>query len=261
MTMTPTLADIHCHLSFPEFDADRPEVIKRLREAGVTLLIDPGTCAESSRRSIELARQHNFIHANVGLHPSEVTAPLKPEEYDELESLARSKKVVGIGEIGLDYHWPDHHPEAQQEAFREMLRMAARLDLPVVIHCRDAWPDMLRILSEERSSGLRGAMHCFSGDLEIAHRCIELGLKLSISGIVTYKKSALPEVVAAVKLEHLLSETDAPYLAPVPKRGKRNEPAFVAHTVRKIADLLRPEPFEQVAKTLLYNAKKLFAIA
>lgn len=259
MTM-PALADIHCHLSFPEFDADRPEVIERLREAGVELLIDPGTCAESSRRSIELARQHNFIHANVGLHPSELTTPLKAEEYDELEALALSEKVVGIGEIGLDYHWPDHHPEAQQEAFREMLRMARRLDLPVVIHCRDAWPDMLRILSEERSSGLRGAMHCFSGDLEMARRCIELGLKLSIPGIVTYKKSTLPEVVAAVELEHLLSETDAPYLAPVPKRGKRNEPAFVEHTIRKIGDL-RPEAFEQVAQTLFNNAKKLFAIA
>jgi len=258
-TSTPVLADIHCHLSFPEFDADREQVIERLQEAGVGLLIDPGTCAESSRRSIELAGQYDFIYANVGLHPSDVTVPPSAEDYDELEALARSKKVVGIGEIGLDYHWPDHHPEAQQEAFREMLRMAARLDLPVVIHCRDAWPDMLRILDEERSSNLRGAMHCFSGDLEMAQRCIDLGLKLSIPGIVTYKKSNLPEVVQAVGLDDLLSETDAPYLAPVPKRGKRNEPAFVAHTVRKIADL-RPESFEEVAAALLQNARKLFAI-
>ncbi|HHE07966.1 MAG TPA: TatD family deoxyribonuclease, partial [Chlorobaculum parvum] len=171
MTM-PTLTDIHCHLSFPEFDADREQVIERLREAGVGLLIDPGTCAESSRRSIGLAGRYDFIYANVGLHPSEVTAPPTPEMYEELETLARSEKVVGIGEIGLDYHWPDYHPEAQQEAFREMLRMAARLDLPVVIHCRDAWSDTLRILSEEHTPALRGAMHCFSGDLEMARRCI-----------------------------------------------------------------------------------------
>ncbi|ACF12046.1 hydrolase, TatD family [Chlorobaculum parvum NCIB 8327] len=255
-----SLADIHCHLSFPEFDEDREQVIERLREAGVGLLIDPGTCAESSRRSIELADRYDFIYANVGLHPHEVTAQLSPDRYDELETLARSEKVVGIGEIGLDYHWPDHHPEAQQEAFREMLRMATRLDLPVVIHCRDAWPDMLRILGEERSSALRGAMHCFSGDIEMAQHCIELGLKLSIPGIVTYKKSTLPEVVQAVGLDDLLSETDAPYLAPVPKRGKRNEPAFVKHTVNKIADL-RPEPFEEVTGALFSNAKELFAIA
>ncbi|MBN1928200.1 MAG: TatD family hydrolase [Chlorobiaceae bacterium] len=261
MTATvPALADIHCHLSFPEFDADRDQVIERLREAGVELLVDPGTCAESSRRSIALAGRYDFIFANVGLHPHEVTGPLSAEMYGELETLARAEKVVGIGEIGLDYHWPDHHPEAQREAFREMLRMAARLDLPVVIHCRDAWPDTLRILSEERTSALRGAMHCFSGDLDLARRCIALGLKLSIPGVVTYKKSILPEVVANVSLDDLLSETDAPYLAPVPMRGKRNEPAFVAHTVQKIADL-RPESFEEVTEAIFSNAKRLFNIA
>ena len=132
--------------------------------------------------------------------------------------------------------------------------------MPVLIHCRDAWPDMLRILTEERSSALRGAMHCFSGDLEEARRCISLGLKISIPGTITYKKSPLPEVVASVGLDDLCSETDAPYLAPVPKRGKRNEPAFVVHTVRKIADH-RPEPFEAVAKALVSNAKSLFGLA
>ena len=256
----PLFADIHCHLSFPEFDADRDHVISDLRAAGVQFVIDPGTGLETNRRSIELASQHDFIWSNVGLHPHEVKAPLSPELYDELALQTRAAKVVGIGEIGLDYHWPDHDAAHQEAAFREMLRMAIDLDLPVVIHCRDAWPDMLRILSEERSSALRGAMHCFSGDLEQARRCISLGLKISIPGTITYKKSPLPEVVASVSLDDLCSETDAPYLAPVPKRGKRNEPAFVVHTARKIADH-RPEPFEAVAEALVSNAKSLFGLA
>jgi TatD DNase family protein len=252
-------ADVHSHLSFPEFDADRDEVIARLGEAGVELLIDPGTDAVSSRRSVDLAAKHPFVYANIGLHPGEVRSPVAPEQYDELASLARADKVVGIGEIGLDYHWPDHDRDLQLGAFREMLRMAISLDLPVVIHCRDAWHDMLKVLSEERASNLRGAMHCFSGDLDIARRCIALGLRISIPGTITYKRSPLPEVVAAVGLGDLLSETDAPYLAPVPMRGKRNEPSYVVHTVRAIADS-RPEPFEAVANALVDNARALFGI-
>jgi len=254
-----TYTDIHCHLSFPEFDSDRDAAIERLKDAGVGIVIDPGTDAASSRRSIELACRYDFIYANVGLHPNEVTTPFNEGLFDELSMLARSEKVVGIGEIGLDYHWTEHDHSLQADAFREMLRMAKSLDLPVVIHCRDAWPDMLRILKEERSSNLRGAMHCFSGDLEIARQCIGLGLKISIPGTVTYKKSLLPEVVAALDLDDLLSETDAPYLAPVPMRGRRNEPAYVAHTVRAIADLRR-EPFEEVAKSLVDNARSLFRL-
>lgn len=252
-------ADVHCHLSFPEFDADRDETIVRLKAAGVGIVIDPGTDVASSRRSIELAGKHEFIHANVGLHPGEVRTPFGNELFDELAHLARSEKVVGIGEIGLDYHWPDHDPRLQADAFREMLRLACSLDLPVVIHCRDAWPDMLRILSEERSSNLRGAMHCFSGDLEIALKCIGYGLKISIPGTVTYKKSQLPEVVAGLDLGELLSETDAPYLSPVPMRGRRNEPAYVVHTVRTIADL-RSETIEEVTERLVDNARSLFGL-
>jgi TatD DNase family protein len=253
-------ADIHSHLSFPEFDLDRDRVIDDLKASGVRYVIDPGTGIETNRRSIELAARYDFIYSNVGLHPHDVKSPVSPELFDKLAEQARAAKVVGIGEIGLDYHWPDHEPAHQEAAFREMLRMARRLDLPVVIHCRDAWPDMLRILSEERSSALRGAMHCFSGDLEQARRCIALGLKISIPGTITYKKSPLPEVVASVALDDLCSETDAPYLAPVPMRGKRNEPAFVVHTVRKIADH-RPEPFEAVAEALMRNAVTLFGLA
>ncbi len=252
-------ADVHCHLSFPVFDADRDEVIARLAEAGIGLLIDPGTNTETSRRSVGLAERYDFIYANVGLHPGEVDAPFTPELYDELAGLARNSRVVGIGEIGLDYHWPGYDRQMQIGAFRQMLRMAVSLDLPVAIHCRDAWPDMLMVLEEERSSSLRGIMHCFSGDLDAARRCIGLGLKVSVPGTITYKRSPLPEIVSQLALGDLLSETDAPYLSPVPMRGRRNEPAHVTHTVRAIADS-RPEPFETVAEALFGNAARLFGI-
>lgn len=253
-------ADVHGHLSFPDFDADRDEAIARMRAAGVAALIDPGTDAASSRRSITLAEAHDFIHANVGLHPGEVQGKVGPDVYDELEGLCRSSgKVVGIGEIGLDYHWPGYEREHQIEAFREMLRLAKSMDLPVVIHCRDAWPDMLKTLEEERSSVLRGAMHCFSGDLDTARQCIALGLRISIPGTITYKRSPLPQVVAALPASAILSETDAPYLAPVPMRGRRNEPALVVRTVEAIA-AARQEPIETTASTLFANARELFSL-
>lgn len=252
-------ADSHCHLSFPQFDDDRPEVVRRLREAGVELLIDPGIDVGTSRRSIALARQYDFIYANVGLHPHDASAPLPTETYTELEELARSPEVTAIGEIGLDYHYDEIDPAAQQAAFREMLRMARRLDLPVVIHTRDAWQETLRILSEEAHSGLRGVMHCFSGDVEIAEECVRRGFMLSIPGIVTYKRSTLPEVVAAIGIEHLLTETDAPYLAPVPYRGKRNEPAHVRLVADAVADI-KGMGRREAAERLFENTRRAFEI-
>ena len=251
--------DIHCHLSFPEFDEDRMEVINRLTEEGVGLLIDPGVDVASSRKSIELARDFDFIYANVGLHPHEATLPVEESVFEELLSLAGSPKVVAIGEIGLDYHYPDYNPSAQQDAFREMLKMARSLDMPVVIHCRDAWEDMLRILSEESHSAMRGVMHCFSGDTFIAKECLRKGFKLSIPGTVTYKRSLLPEVVRRVSLDDLLTETDAPYLAPIPFRGKRNEPAFVS-TVTTAVARIREISLKEAAEGITKNSIELFRL-
>ncbi len=251
--------DIHCHLSFPEFDQDRLEVIERLKNNMISLLVDPGTDVASSRKSIELAQRFDFIYANVGLHPHEATNPVSESVFEELAHLARQPKVVAIGEIGLDYHYPDYNPSAQQAACREMLRLARSLDLPVVIHCRDAWQDMLLILSEENHSALRGVMHCFSGDMEIAETCIRKGFKLSVPGTVTYKRSLLPEVVRAVSLDDLLTETDAPYLAPVPHRGKRNEPAYV-RTVTEAIARIREIPLEAAATAIAKNAVDLFRL-
>jgi TatD DNase family protein len=259
MQSHPLLTDIHCHLSFPDFDADRDAVIERLRLEHVSLLIEGSTDAASSRRSIALAQAHEFIYANVGLHPHEVHGPLDDAVFAELETLARSPKVVGIGEIGLDYHYPDYNRQSQLDAFREMLRMAKRLDLPAVIHCRDAWEDTLRVIAGERSSNLRGVMHCFSGDLEIARQSLREGFLISIPGTVTYKNSKLPEVVGALDLRNLLSETDAPYLSPVPLRGKRNEPAHVRHVVAAIARI-RNDSIENVAETIAHSARNLFCL-
>ena len=251
--------DIHCHLSFPEFDQDRKEVIKRLTDEGVGLLIDPGVDVATSKKSIELAGNFDFIYANVGLHPHEATHPVEESVFEELLTLAHSPKVVAIGEIGLDYHYPDYNRSAQQGAFREMLKLARLLDMPVVIHCRDAWEDMLQILSEESHSAMRGVMHCFSGDTIIAEACIRLGFKLSIPGTVTYKRSLLPEVIRSVSLDDLLTETDAPYLAPVPWRGKRNEPGYVRIVTESIAGI-REISLERAAEGIARNTVELFRL-
>ena len=251
--------DVHSHLSFPEFDDDRDEVVRRLLRNGVSLVIDPGVDCETSRRSIALSQTHSFVYSTVGLHPYEAREPLHEETFVELETLTRNPKVVGIGEIGLDYHYTPVGREHQQQAFRTMLRMARQLDLPAVIHSRDAWDDTLKILREEKASNLRGIMHCFSGDTAVAHECIGLGFSLSIPGILTYRKSPLPEVVRDTDIEYLLTETDAPYLAPVPFRGKRNEPAHVRLVAEKIAEIKGLEVKEAAAQ-IAKNALALFAI-
>lgn len=251
--------DTHCHLSFPEFDQDRSEVMARMKEAQVSLLIDPGVDVSSSKKSIALAREFDFIYANVGLHPHEATHPIDDTMFAELAALATAPKVVAIGEIGLDYHYPDYNRSAQHDAFREMLKLARSLDMPVVIHCRDAWADTLRILSEESHSAMRGVMHCFSGDREIAQECIKKGFKLSIPGTITYKRSLLPEVVRALSLDDLLTETDAPYLAPVPYRGKRNEPAYV-RTVTEAIATIRGISLEEAAAGIAQNAAAIFKL-
>ncbi|MCF8383484.1 MAG: TatD family hydrolase [Chlorobium sp.] len=251
--------DVHCHLSFPDFDADREEIIREMTAAGVTLLVDPGIDVESSRKSVEFAAAHPMVYANVGLHPHEIGQQLSESIFDELAALARSRKVVAIGETGLDYHYPDCNPLQQQEAFRAMLHLAGTLDLPVVIHCREAWKDLLTILEEEQHSSMRGLMHCFSGDSEIALRCIRLGFAISIPGTITYKNSLLPEVVRNIPLEHLLTETDSPYLSPVPYRGKRNHPSNVRLVTETIAGI-KNMTLEESAGRIAGNAARIFKL-
>lgn len=253
------LIDTHAHLEMREFNDDRDEVIKRAREAGVEYIVTIGTTIESSRDAVLLADKYDFIYAAVGIHPHEVKDILHPA-YEIIRHFAKHKKVVAYGEIGLDYYY-EHSPRTDQKRkFRDMLREARELDLPVIIHDRDAHEDTLRILSEEWSPDLGGVVHCFSGDLAMAKKVIEMGFSLSIAGPVSYPKAeALREVVRKIPIEHILIETDAPYLAPQPVRGKRNEPAFVRHTAEELARI-KGLSFDDVARITSFNAMQLFGI-
>ena len=253
------LIDTHAHLEMREFNDDREDVIKRAREAGVEYIITIGTTVESSRDAVLLAEKYDFVYAAIGIHPHEVKDILHPA-YEMLRHLAKHKKVVAYGEIGLDYHY-EHSPRADQKRkLRDMLREARQLDLPVIIHDREAHEDTLQILSEEWSPDLGGVMHCFSGDLAMANKLIEMGFSLSIAGPVTFPKAeALREVVRQIPIEHLLVETDSPYLAPQPVRGKRNEPAFVRHTAEAIAKI-KGLSYDDVARITGFNAMQLFGI-
>jgi TatD DNase family protein len=253
------LIDTHAHLEMREFGDDREDVIKRAREAGVEYIITIGTTIESSRDAVLLADKYDFIYAAVGIHPHEVKDILHPA-YEILRHLAKHKKVVAYGEIGLDYFY-EHSPKSDQKRkFRDMLREARELDLPVIIHDRDAHDDALQIISEEWPPDLGGVMHCFSGDDAMAKKLIELGFSLGVAGPVTFPKAeALREVIRQVPIEHLLIETDAPYLAPQPMRGKRNEPAFVRYTAEAVARI-KGLTADDVARITSFNAMQLFGI-
>jgi TatD DNase family protein len=253
------LIDTHAHLEMREFNDDREDAIKRAREAGVEYIVTIGTTVESSRDAVMLADKYDFIYAAIGIHPHEVKDILHPA-YDILRHFAQHKKVVAYGEIGLDY-FHEHSPRTDQKRkFRDMLREARELDLPVIIHDRDAHEDTLQILSEEWSPDLGGVMHCFSGDAAMAKKVIEMGFSISIAGPVTFPKAeSLREVVKQIPIEHMLIETDSPYLAPQPMRGKRNEPAFVRHTAEMIAKV-KGLTFDDVARITSFNAMQLFGI-
>jgi len=253
------LIDTHAHLEMREFSDDRDDVIQRAREAGVEYIVTIGTTVESSRDAVMLADKYDFIYAAIGIHPHEVKDILHPA-YEILRHFAQHKKVVAYGEVGLDYHY-EHSPRTDQKRkFRDMLREARELGLPVIIHDRDAHEDTLQILSEEWSPDLGGVMHCFSGDTEMANKVIEMGLSISVAGPITFPKAeSLREVVRQIPIEHLLIETDSPYLAPQAVRGKRNEPAYVRHTAAAIA-AIKGLSFDDVARITSFNAMQLFGI-
>jgi TatD DNase family protein len=253
------LIDTHAHLEMREFNDDREDVIKRAKDAGVEYIITNGTTVESSRDAVVLADKYDFIYAAVGIHPHETKDILHPA-YELLRHLAKHKKVVAYGEVGLDYHYEHSGRAIQQRKFRDMLREARELGLPVIVHDRDAHEDTLRILSEEWPPELGGVMHCFSGDIEFARKVMERGFYLSIAGPVTFPKAdALREVVRQIPIEQMLIETDAPYLAPQAFRGKRNEPAHVRNTAEMIARV-KGLSFEDVARITSFNAMQLFGI-
>ena len=257
--MTPDLFDTHAHLHFPEFDADREAMLARARESGVSRMLTIGTDVETSRASIALAAREADVWATVGVHPHDA-AEADSAVLDEIERLAAEPRVVAIGEIGLDYFRNLSPREDQHRVFRALLETARRAGKPVVIHCRDAHEDTLAILAEERVAEVRGIMHCFSGDVAIARRCLDLGLLISLAGPVTYPNArALPEVARFVPGDRLVVETDCPFLPPQGYRGKRNEPAYLSITATRVAEL-RGETIDALAARTTANACALLDI-
>ena len=255
--MVPGLTDTHCHLNHPDFDDDREEVISRALAAGVERLLVIGYDLASSRFAVEIAKSHDVVQAVIGIHP-ESAFEWNSQTEEILQSLIddSAEKVVGWGEIGLDYHWETMDRQHQKQVFVAQLDLARQADLPVVIHCRDAYQDVIDILRDQQFS--RAVLHCFTGTMPEAEKAIEIGLFIGVGGIATFKKSdAVREVAKAVPLDRILLETDAPYLAPQQWRGKRNEPAYIESIARLVADVRGITP-EQIANATSLNASKLF---
>ena len=248
--------DSHAHLEMEAFDRDRDAVLGRAAAAGVTAIITVGTTIPDCKKAVELARRYQTVYAAIGIHPHEAQG-IDEETYGILRVLARHRKVVAIGEIGLDFFYEHSPREVQIRRFEEQLDLAIELNLPVIIHDREAHAETLRIL-RKRKAGLRGVLHCFSGNASMARECLDLGLYLSVAGPVTYRKSEpLRSVAHEIPVERLLVETDAPYLSPQPWRGKRNEPAYVAETARCLAEI-RGMPAGEMERLTEENARRLF---
>ncbi len=256
-----SLFDTHTHLDQDEFAEDRPEVIRRAREAGVERILVVGISAESSEAAVALAQQHPGVFAAVGIHPN-YAAQARPGDWQRVLKLLDHPRVVALGETGLDRHWDFTPFELQQEYFRRHLELSRQTGLPVVIHSRDCDQDILQALHQAAQSGpLRGVMHSFSSSWDVARECLQMGLYIGFAGMVTFKRNeALRAVAAQVPADRLLVETDSPYLAPVPKRGKRNEPAYVVHTAQCLAQV-RGLELEQLARLTTENALRLFGRA
>jgi TatD DNase family protein len=250
--------DSHCHLDNEQFNSDRDAVIQRALDAGIErmVVIGTGEGPPDLEAGIRLADKHDAIYCTVGIHPHDA-AKATPETFKNLEQLLQHPKVVALGEIGLDYHY-DHSPrDVQQAVFIEQMRIAREARRPIVIHTREAWDDTLTLISAHWDREIGGIMHCFSGNPAEATRSLDLGFYLSFGGIVTFPKSLdIQESARRAPADKILIETDAPYLAPVPNRGKRNEPAFVVDTARKLA-ALRAESLESIAASTTANCRRL----
>jgi TatD DNase family protein len=253
------LFDTHAHLNAEQFEEDLSEVIERAQEVGIENIVIVGFDRPTITRAMELVEQYDFMYASIGWHPVDAI-DMTDEDLVWIEELTKHPKVVAIGEMGLDYHWDKSPKDIQKEVFRKQIQLAKKVKLPIVIHNREATMDIVEILREEGASEVGGIMHCFSGSVEVAQECIQMNFYISLGGPVTFKNARKPkEVAEAVPLERLLIETDCPYLAPHPYRGKRNEPSYVKLVAEQIAEI-KGITYEEVAEKTTANAKKLFGI-
>ena len=249
--------DTHVHLNADQYDDDLQQVIERAIEAKVEKMVVVGFDRKTIERAMKLADDYEFIYAVIGWHPVDAI-DCTQEDLEWIEQLAAHPKVVGIGETGLDYYWDKSPKEVQQELFRKQIHLAQKLKLPIIIHNREATGDVVKILREENAASVGGVMHCYSGSVETARECIDMNFMISLGGPVTFKNARMPkEVAKEIPLEHLMIETDAPYLAPHPYRGKRNEPSFVPLVAEEIARQ-KELSIEEVAKATTSNAIKFF---
>ncbi|MFL6352105.1 MAG: TatD family hydrolase [Bryobacteraceae bacterium] len=255
------LVDSHCHLDDAQFDSDRPAVIERARRAGLKYLLAIGTGhgPPDLEAGVRLADSYPFIYASVGVHPNDA-AKVDPTTFIKLESLLHQPKVKALGEIGLDYHW-GVPKETQRPIFVRQLEIAAEARIPVIIHTRDAWEDTIAILRTHwKPTGLPGVMHCFTGNPEAARECLDLGFHLAFGGVTTFPKAAeIREAARITPGDRLLLETDSPYLAPVPHRGKRNEPSFIMHSAELVASA-RATTLEELGTQTTANFEQLFRL-
>lgn len=252
--------DTHVHLNADQFQEDLQQVIERAVCAKVEKMIVVGFDQVTIERAMKLIEEYEFLYAVIGWHPVDAI-DCTDVELKWIEELASHPKVVGIGETGLDYYWDKSPKDVQQALFRKQIHLAQRVNLPIIIHNRDATFDVMQILKEENAQSVGGIMHCFGGSVETARELIKMNFMISLGGPVTFKNARLPKKVAKeIPLEHLLIETDAPYLAPHPYRGKRNEPSFVTLVAEEIARL-KEISVEEVAKATTGNARKIFKLA
>lgn len=253
------LIDSHAHLEMPEFRKDLSDVLQRAKSSGVEYIFTVGTEKRDWKRALEIAQSHASVYAILGVHPHNVKE-IDDETYPILKQLCQHEKVKAYGEIGLDF-FRNHSPrDVQLKRFREQIALAKELNLPIVVHDRDAHQETLEILKSEKAWENGGIIHCFSGDEEMANACIDMGFYISIPGSITYKNAApFLDLVKKLPLESLLVETDAPFLTPVPFRGKRNEPSYVRYTAERIAEI-KKIPFDRLAEATTQNALKVFKL-
>jgi TatD DNase family protein len=250
------LFDSHAHLDDKRFDPDRDEIIGNLQKSGVGGMLNAASSLDSIGRSIELAEKYDFIVASAGVHPSD-TRELNEENFNKIEKALAHPKVKAVGEIGLDYHYPDTNKPVQQKWFKRQMALAADADLPVIIHDREAHGDCLNMV---RQFSVRGVFHSYSGSIEMAAILMEMGYYISFTGVITFHNArGILDVVRWAPIDRVLIETDCPYLTPEPYRGKRNQSAYVRYVAEKIAEL-KKMPFRQVAEITSQNARELFRI-
>lgn len=251
--------DTHAHYDDEAFDNDREAVLESLQENGIGYVVNVGASMKGARESVRLASRYPFVYAAVGIHPDEVGC-LNDERMEELRSLCRLEKTVAVGEIGLDYYWDREPRQVQKRWFAEQLQLAKEMDLPVNVHSRDAAQDTMDVIRAEHAGITGGVIHCYSGSVEMAREYVRMGYFLGIGGVITFKNSrVLKEVVREIPLEHLVTETDCPYLAPAPHRGTRNDSRnlpLVTEAIARIKEL----PLQQAEEILFENAKRLYRL-